>query len=157
MKYDIELKYGLGITLASLLWLTAEMLVGLHDQYIELHPTVTFVGILVPIAGAVYGTLERRTKTSGVFTWQTALVYGLVRTAIVTVLAVPAQYVFHTFINPNFFAQAIAFTEQTGYADSEAYFSLTSYMRQAVLGSLILGVILSVALAILYQRPEPEK
>jgi tetrahydromethanopterin S-methyltransferase subunit B len=156
MKYDVELKYGLGITVASLLWLTGEMLLGLHDKYIELHPTVTLAGILIPIAGAVYATLERRSKTTGAFTWREAFVYGLVRTAIVTLLAIPSQYVFHKLINPAFFSHAIAYSQRIGYPNPEAYFNLASYMRQAVVGSLIMGVVLSAALAAIYQRPQAQ-
>lgn len=153
----IEIKYAIGIAAFSLLWLVLEMSVGLHDTLIRYHPYVTWIGMTIPVIGIRLALDEKRETVDYVMPFMAGLKSGLIITAIMAVLSVPTQYVFHEFINPDFFTNAIEAAvryymsegkdEATARAMAESTFNLNSYMLQSFLGTLIFGIVISAVMA----------
>lgn len=152
----IELKWALIFIVVQLLWMVGEKAVGLHDTHIDQHATYTMLFAIPAIAMYVFALLDKRKNFyQGAMTYMQGLKTGIIITVIVTLLTPLAQYIISTVITPDFFANAIAFTVESGQMtqeEAEAYFSLSAYLWQAVFGALILGVVTSAVVAIFTRK-----
>jgi len=147
-----EIKWGLIFSLAALLWVLLERLVGLHDKYIHLHPLLTMLFAIPAVAMMVMAIREKRRELGGAITFKQAFLCGLGVSVVVALLAPLAQYLTHNFITPNYFTNAINYSVQNGLQtreQAEQYFSLKSYILQASLSGLVIGAITSLILAVI--------
>lgn len=155
MPFKIEFKYAALIGVAMLLWLIGEKLVGLHKEHIQYHPYVTMFALLFPIIGTMMALKEKRTENGGYLTFIQGFLTGFAVALIGTPMAVFIQYIFITFINPDFFTEMIAYAEAHGEPNSESYFNLNSYLLQSALGPLLGGTAISAILAWVNKRNPP--
>ena len=156
-KYAHEIKWGVLFTVAFLLWLYLEKLMGWHGPKIELHPTMTNIFAVVAIGIFVFGLLEKRRKLGGTMIWKQGFISGLLISVVVAVLAPLSQWLAHTVISPDYFPNIIAHSVENGLmsrADAERTFSLGSYMVQGVVGGLVMGVITSAVVAFFVRKKE---
>ncbi len=145
-----EIKWGLIFALVALLWVALEYAVGLHGKYISMHPILTNLFIIPAVIMMVLAIREKRRVLGGRITFTQAFLCGLGVSVVVAVLSPLTQYIFHRFINPRFFENAIAFAVSTAKMtldQANSYFNLQSYMLQASLGAIVAGVITSLILA----------
>jgi hypothetical protein len=151
-----EIKWALIFTGMMLIWMLLEKLTGLHDQHIDKHPIFTNFVAIPAITIYVLALLDKRkTDYKGVLSYKQGVVSGLILTAIVTILTPFTQYVTSTFITPNYFANVIKYSVETGkmaQKDAETYFNLNSYMIQATIGALIMGVVTTLIVAIFVRK-----
>lgn len=151
-----EIKWALIFTGMMLTWMLLEKLTGLHDQHIDKHPIFSNFVAIPAITIYVLALLDKRkTDYQGVMNYQQGVLSGLILTAIVTILTPFTQYVTSTFITPNYFANVIKYSVETGkmaQKDAETYFNLNSYMIQATIGALIMGVVTTLIVAIFVRK-----
>lgn len=146
-NYCIEIKWGVIYIIASIAWMFLEKAVGLHDVHIDKHPIYTMLFIFVAIA--IYAMAIRDKKKNffnGVMTWKQGFVSGIVMTAVAALLTPLMQYISSTFITPDFFKNAIAYSvehHKSTREQAESYFNLKSYIYQATFGTLSFGVVIS--------------
>ena len=70
-KYAIEIKWALIFVVAVLIWMFLEKTAGLHDKYIDKHPTYTFLFTIPSILIYYLALKERREKIfAGKITWK---------------------------------------------------------------------------------------
>jgi len=132
-----------------LLWLILEYTVGLHDTYIAWHPYVTMFALIIPIVTYRLALREKIEDKYGKLTFSQAFMCGFILTVFGTILAVPLQLAFHKLVNPDFFANMIAYSVKTGHSTPEqaaAYFNLNSYLLETVIGTFGFGILLSLIL-----------
>ncbi|KKO48016.1 membrane protein [Arsukibacterium sp. MJ3] len=150
-KYLTELRWGVIFTLVMLLWLWLEHIVGLHGAYIEHHATYTNLFAIPAILIFVLALRQKKRRDhNGMMRWKQGIVAGLLITLVVVVLSPVSQWLFHTFISPDYFAnvQAYAVTEQMMTPDeAAAYFTLSSYIVQSLIGAAVMGTVTSVIVA----------
>lgn len=145
-----EIKWGLIFTFVQFLWICLEFAVGLHDKYVSMHPILTNLFIIPAVYVMYLAIREKKNILGGKITFGQAFLCGLGVSVIVAVLAPLSQYIFHRFINPNYFQNAINYAISAGKlteAEASSYFSLQSYMMQASLGAIVAGVITSLIIA----------
>ncbi len=137
------LRFGIIFALMQFTWIIAEYLVGLHTTYIAHHATYTNLILVPSVAIMIWGLFARRAELGGELSYLQALGQGLGVGVTVGILSVGVQYLFFSFINPNFFSDFQAFAVQQGYMSmdaAETYFSLTTYAVQGAVFAPVAGL-----------------
>jgi len=151
----LALRYALVFTLASFLWVCLEYAVGLHTTHKELHPSLSSIFAIPAIAIYAFALHAKRTSMGGTFTFWDGFMFGLLVTGIVAVLSPGVQYVFHTFVNPHFFADFQAYSIASGKLEPDAaaaYFCLQNYLYEGISGALMMGTVTAAIVALILSR-----
>ena len=150
-KYNIEIKWALIFFAAALIWMLFERIIGLHDAHIDKHSTYTNIFAIPAILIYVLALLDKRKNFyGGVMSFKQGFISGLIITVIVAVLSPLSQVIVSEIISPDYFSNIIDYSVDQGYMDLEdaqKYFSLGSYIIQAFIGALIMGIITSTIVA----------
>lgn len=150
-KYTTEIKWGLIFTIVALLWIVFERLMGWHGENIAQHVTMTNLFAIPAIVVYVLALLDKRKNDlGGIMTWGQGFTSGIIITLVVVVLSPLAQYLTHTIISPEYFANVIEYSVDSGNMtreEAEGYFSLNNYIMQSAIGGLIMGVLTSAVVA----------
>lgn len=149
----IEIKWALIFVIMSLLWMWLEKLSGLHSTHIDKHMYLTNLFAIPAILVYVLALREKKQKYyQGKMSYVQALVSGLIITAIVALFSPLTQWIISTIITPEYFPNVIEHSLETGYhasrEEAEAYFNLENYMKQSVIGALVMGIITTAVVAI---------
>lgn len=149
---SIEIKWAVIFGCMTLVWMLLERLAGLHSEHIDKHAIYTNLIAIPAIAIYVFALLDkRRNSFGGTMTYTQGLYTGLIVTLFVTILSPLTQYITSTLITPDYFANAIQYTVETGTMTQEVaenYFNLNSYLIQAVIGAPVMGLLTSAIVAI---------
>ncbi len=157
----IEIKWALIFVIMSLLWMWLEKLSGLHSTHIDKHMYLTNLYAIPAIIVYVLALRDKKKKFyQGKMSYVQALVSGLIITAIVALFSPLTQWITSTIITPEYFPNVIEHSLETGYhtsrEEAEAYFSLENYMKQSVIGALVMGIITTAVVA-LFVRTKKSK
>jgi uncharacterized membrane protein len=149
----IEIKWALIFVIMSLLWMWLEKISGLHSTHIDKHMYLTNLFAIPAILVYVMALRDKKQKSyQGKMTYVQALVSGLIITAIVALFSPLTQWITSTIITPEYFPNVIEHSLETGYhpsrEEAEAYFNLENYMKQSVIGALVMGIITTAVVAI---------
>ncbi len=150
-----EIKWGIIFSAAGLMWVCLEFVVGLHDKFIGWHPILTNIFAIPAVIIMVLAILEKRQDLGGKITFKQAFLCGLGVSIIVAVLSPLAQFLFHRIINPNFFSNAINYAvanHQATLEQAQTYFNLQSYLIQAPIFAVIIGIITSLVIAAMIKK-----
>lgn len=152
----IEIKWALTFAVISLLWMWLENSLGLHAEKIADHAMYTSFFAIPAITLYVLALLDKRKNHyHGEMTYKQGLISGIVITIFVAILSPLTQYITTTFISPEYYGNAIAYSVSIGemtQAEAERYFNLQSYIIQAFFGALVMGVVTSAIVAIFTRR-----
>lgn len=150
----ITVTYGFLYALASLIWISLEFALGFQTRYPELHPVYTLFFLVPAIFILSKGMKSHRQilhDNQSSYGYFMAFMGGFNITIIATLLSPGVNYIFHTFVNPDFFEtmiqQAVSTMSMTEDMARE-YFTLKSYIQQSIVGGLTSGAILTSILAI---------
>lgn len=150
-KYRTEIKWALIFVLMVLIWMTMERLAGLHSFHIGQHPIYTNFIAIPAIAVYVLALLDKRKKVyRGQMNYLQGFVTGLGITLLVTLLSPLTQVLVSKVITPEYFQNAMHYAVSTGkmqQAAAEAYFNLNNYIMQGLIGTPVMGVLTSAAVA----------
>ena len=147
-----ELKWALIFVVVSLLWMLLEKLAGLHSTHIDKHFYLTNLFAIPAILVFVMALKEKKKKDfGGSMSFKQGFVSGAIITIVVTVLSPLTQWITSTYITPEYFPNVIEHSLETGFhatrEEAEAYFNLSNYMVQSVIGALVMGLITSAIVA----------
>lgn len=155
-KYSTEIKWAFIFAAMSLLWMLLERVAGLHSTHISKHPVYTNFIAIPAIAVYVLALLEKRkTAYQGFMSYRQGFVSGLIITGIVTLLSPLTQLITSSVITPHFFDNAIAYAVSTGKLTpekAEAYFSLSNYIIQGLIGAPVMGLITTAIVGLFTMR-----
>lgn len=150
-KIKLELKWSMIFIAVMLLWMLIEKLTGLHSEHIDKHPIYTNFVAIPAIIVYVLALLDKRKKYyNGVMTYKQGVVSGLIITLILTVLSPLTQYIISTIISPDYFSNVIEYSVKNDLMtqeNAENYFNLKSYIKQTLIGTLIMGLITTIIVA----------
>ena len=158
-KYALEIKWGLIFTGVALLWMVFEKLMGWHGEKIEMHPVYTNFFAIIAITVFVFALRDKRRQLGGVMNWKEGFIAGAIISVVVALLSPLSQYIVHAFLSPEYFPNAISYAVENGKMDQQAaaaYFSLKSYIVQAAIGGLIMGLITSAIVALFVRTTATE-
>mgnify|MGYP006276125339 CR=1 FL=1 len=155
-KYSTEIKWGIIFTIVMLLWMVFERMMGWHGEHIDQHAMMSSLFAIFAIAVYVFALRDKRDNDlGGSMTWKKGFQSGLIVTLVVVLLSPAAQWIIHTIISPDFFQNIVEYSVESGMMnqqDAEAYFNLGSYVVQAAVGALGLGVVTSAVVAVFTKR-----
>jgi len=155
-KFVTDIKWGVIFTIAGLLWAVLEKTLGWHDTLINKHAIYTNLFAIVAILIFVFALIEKRNKDlGGKMTWPQGIVSGIIISVVVAILAPLSQYLTHEFITPDYFKNAINYTVKIGamnQSNAETYFSLKSYIIQAVFSALGMGIFTTAIVAFFVKK-----
>ena len=149
-KIAIELKWGIIFFAIILLWTVFEKSIGLHDERIDKHHILTNFFAVPAIIIYVLALLDKRKWLGGTMTWTQGFTSGLIIAVIVSLLSPIGQYLTHEYLSPEYFPNIIALSVEQGkltQEEAEAFFNLNSYIKQSMIGAIIMGAITSAVVA----------
>lgn len=154
-KIAIELKWGIIFFAIILLWTVFEKSIGLHDERIDKHYILTNFFAIPAIIIYVLALLDKRKWLGGTMTWAQGFLSGLVIAVIVSLLSPIGQVLTHQYLSPEYFPNVIALSVEQGkltQEQAEAYFNLNNYIKQAMIGAVMMGAITSALVAIFIRK-----
>ena len=166
MNFKSEIRTGILLSVGLFLWLLLEFFLGFHTTRIDYHPFITWLSIVIPIAGIYWSMKVKRDREyAGKISFVQALKSGFVVTAIMSLLGPIMVFVYVSAINPLFFSTMLAHSKvmieglnisvidkEKMIEESTRNFSTSSYVIQSFIGSLIMGTVLSLLTAALMKR-----
>lgn len=159
--FKIALKYGVLIVLFSLIWIGLEYLVGLQTDYVEFHPLVTLLTLVVPLLFMYYGIREAKRSSPAPFTYGDGFKAGVAIAIVVAILNPLVQWLSYTLVFPGYFetlqanaeAQQLALGVDLEVARQQAgeEYNLQNYLWQAFMGTLVGGIVIAAIFAIFFR------
>lgn len=147
----IEIKWGVIFAISTLAWMVLEKSLGWHDEHIADHATYTNLFAIVAIALYVFALRDKKKNFyQGQISYKEAFISGVIVTIVVTILSPLTQYIISEIITPDYFSNVIAYAVESGNAtqeQAESSFNLQSYIIQASLGALVMGIVTSAVVA----------
>ena len=152
----IEIKWAAIFVVTTLLWLTLEKLLGFHDEKIAQHPIITNFFMIPAILVYLLALLDKRKKFyGGVMTYKQGFISGLIISIIVALCIPITQSIISYVITPDYYANAIAYSVESGGAtqeEAEAYFNIKSYIIQGMLFTPVIGTVTTAILMIFVKK-----
>ncbi|MES2766969.1 MAG: DUF4199 domain-containing protein [Bacteroidota bacterium] len=150
-----EIKWGIIFAVMSLAWLVLEYALGFHTTKKDSHAMFTNFFAIPAIAIMAMGILAKKKELGGVISFKQALVSGLIISTIVAVLNPVGAFIFHNFINPNFFTDFTQYTVLKGLMTqekAEMYFNFGNYAMMGAVAALVMGAVTSLVVALIVRN-----
>ncbi|MGM0635692.1 MAG: DUF4199 domain-containing protein [Bacteroidota bacterium] len=159
-KFEIEFKYALYFTAFNMLWLSFEKWMGWHDEFISGHMFYSLLILLPQVVFYFLALREKREKYyNGKITWQQAFLSGGILSVLIAAISPATIYYLNTFLSPNFFDIAIEKYVIGGgkEAAAKSVFNMESYIKNAILFNVSVGVVISAAVALFIKNLSTEE
>lgn len=164
-----ELKYGLIIALAGIALMIILDLAGFYDERIQHLNAVSWVSYIIPIIGLFFTIKEKRDKDlGGYISYGRCVGTGALTSLVSGIIGAVVQFVYFSFINPNFKEYLMDFqrqqmlenglpAEQVDAAMGMMQFMLSPVMMTitAFIGAMIGAVIISLILGAILKKTTP--
>ncbi len=154
-KYKNEIKWSIFFSFMMIAWAVFERSMGWHTDQIANHPIYSMFFIIPAVAFYALALMEKKKKDfSGKMTWGQSFVSGLIMTSFIMLWAPLVQWIIHTVVSPDYFDTAIQNSVSIGKLNEEqarSFFSLKSYMIQAVFGASLMGILTSAVVSLFTQ------
>lgn len=149
-----EVKTAIWIAFAGFLWAILEFVAGLHTSRINMHAVITLFAFLPVLL--IYIWHYRRTKKEyqQQLTWQKGFLSGLFVTGVAIPLSQAGFLIFYYFINPKLFSAFTKYSIENKIMTAEEagnYFSISNYLVQIAIGTLMIGLLFSVILSFIFK------
>ena len=146
---------GIIIGVLTVLWLLLEYVSGLHDKHHEIFFIVTHFVFLIPAVG-IYLSLSKIRKRyyGGSLTLKQGFLAGLFISIVYSAVAGLGQYLYHIYVNPEYFDAMITQSETMGVKreDAQGFFNSTSYVTSVIISYFFVGVILSLVMGLILKK-----
>jgi hypothetical protein len=144
--YYHEIKFALFFSGLNLIWMLGEKLAGLHDVHIADHAFYTNYFAIPSILLYAVAIYQKQTELGGEMNFKQGFMSGLAITMIVTALTPAIQFIIHTVITPDYFANVRAFAIKQGMKTeiAENHFTLNSYIMLSVFSGFVYGIITTI-------------
>jgi hypothetical protein len=155
MKYNVEIKWAtiLAVLLFFFQWASQEP--NLSDQPGVMGTLLSVLGLVIPAGCLSASMIEKRKKVlDNQMTYLQAIAIGMTT----TVMAIPIQallnFLLVKYITPDYLDNAIQAGISAGQPEEvlRTALSVPGYIGQVILGSLFMGVLFSLLLAIILKR-----
>lgn len=163
---SLELRWGLIIGGANLIWLYLSFYLGMHSSGLKGIQIMSLVGVLLSVSGYLLAlrTLTRRFPETD---YRDGLRSGALIAGVAAVVAVLAQVGYFTLVNPGFTDEMVALTRayylEAGLPEQEATqiaegarttYGIGFHTFQAALGAVMIGMVSSAIMMIFLRGKE---
>lgn len=153
---NIEIKWAIIFSLVTLLWMTIEKLVGLHDRYLDYHVYLTNLFAIPAIWMVVLALMEKKKNFyKGNMSFKQGLICGTILSTFIALLSPLTQWITSYVITPEYFTNVIKRSVELGMFEStekaSAQFNYKSYAIQGALGAIVMGVV-TTTIAMIFLR-----
>lgn len=162
--FRLELRWGILFSLTIMIWMFIEKNLGWHDEHIR-HQLGNHFLVLLLIFIVIYylGLREKRNNYyKGTMSWKQGLISGSMISVIIAILSPLTQYFIYHYISPDYFQNMINY--QTGKSEypmsvksADLFFTMKSYLIQAVFTDLSFGIIISAMMALVLRKKPTKK
>ncbi|HLA54605.1 MAG TPA: DUF4199 domain-containing protein [Flavobacterium sp.] len=160
-NFSIEIKWGIIFTIASLLWMVLEKLVGLHDAFISRQLIYTNLFGFVAIAIYILAIMDKKKNFyHGNMDWQRGFLSGVIMAIVVACLNPLVNYITYTFISTNYFSEMINYQVSHNHMTLEkaqGIFNMDYYLYKDAIPDLSMGVVVSAVVALFLKTKSPSK
>jgi hypothetical protein len=141
----IEFKWAIIFSVVVLVWMVMEKLVGLHDQYIDLHLYLTNLFAIPAILVMVYALKNKKAQHyHGQMSYGQGLTSGIILSVIIAIISPLTQWITSFVISPEYFPNVIKRSLELGYyatlEEAEGYFNFKNYVKHGIIGALLMGI-----------------
>ena len=154
-KYNREVKWGIIFSIISMGWMLFERYMGWHSHKIDQHETMTMLFMIPAIATYVLALLDIRSDYKEGYSWKQGFKSGMIMTVTIALLSPLNQIVTHYFITPFYFENITAYSVEKGLMskkDAIEYFTLSNYIIQSAVFSLLAGTATTAIVALFTQK-----
>ncbi len=160
-NFKIEVKWAIIFSVAMLIWMMLEKMVGLHDEHIGKHAIYTNLFAVVAIIIYVLALKNKKQEFfNGSMNWKQGFITGIIISVFIAILSPLVQYIVSTYITPDYFQNIIDYAvenDKMTRENAEGYFNLKSYMLQSAFHALAMGVVTSAVVAFFVKSKNPSK
>ncbi|MEM6278033.1 MAG: DUF4199 domain-containing protein [Verrucomicrobiota bacterium] len=164
MMKSLELRWGLIIGGANMLWLFGSYYLGMHDRGLAAIQAITLVSVMISVMGymlAIRALMQDYPETQ----YLEGIRYGAIIAGIVASIADLSQVIYFKVVNPGWTAKMVEMSRlyylQQGLPETQAEeyskaaektFGLPSYLLQASLGAIIIGVLSTAIILLIFRK-----
>lgn len=150
MKRAIELRYSVLTSLATLLWLLCEFVLGFQDKYLDIYPVVTACSLIVPVLCYRRAFIEKAAALGRKLTLNRAFITAFLLALFTAIFSIPIEIFFLKVVNPDYMADMIQYTAGQSKQLPEAiavYINLQSLVAENVIFTFVTSLAIGVILA----------
>lgn len=164
---SLELRWGLMIGAANMVWLYLSYYLGMHDRGLGSIQIMGLISVIISVFGYLLA-LKALMKKFPETRFLEGIRSGAIIAGVVAIFAAVAQVGYFKIINPGWTDHMVALTRsfylESGLSENEASeyaegakktFGLASYMVQAALGALIIGMISTTVIMAIFRNRRP--
>jgi hypothetical protein len=157
-----EIKWAIIFECMMLVWITLELLAGLHDKHIDKHAIYTNLVAIPAVITYVLAIKDKKINYfKGSMTYKQGLICGILISVFVMILTPLIQIITSLAISPQYFTNAINYTVSNNLmteAEAKANFNLKNYLILSTIFAPVMGIITSAIVAwFLKTKPQSVK
>jgi membrane-associated HD superfamily phosphohydrolase len=150
-KFAIEIKWGLIISVAQLLWMLLEKQLGYHDEKIKWHMLFSLLFIF-PLFLIYYFALYNKKKAyyNNEMTWMQGVTTSIGIAVVVALLSPFSQFISYEIVSPSYFENMVNYMVSTNKFTMETAqnnFNLSSAIWQNISSGLSSGLVVGALIA----------
>lgn len=151
----IEIKWAVVFTIITLIWMYFEKSMGWHDDFISKQGSRALWFAVIALALYFLAIADKKKiDFHGKMRWVDGFKSGILISLFVAILTPITQYITHEWISPNYFDHAIKHAVESDMMtqeQAEDNFRFGSYIFQAIINVLVMGVIFSAITAFVFR------
>lgn len=156
----IQLKWAAIITAFSCIWAAIEKALGYHNDFSNIL-AIAFVYYIILTFLWAFAFIDKKKSLGKNAEWEfkSALKFGLLLTALLTVLNPISQYIIYESISPDYFNNIIEYQSSKGVQTKESLeliHNINFSIRQGVMNALSLGVIYTALYSWVFKTKKTE-
>ena len=157
-KFKIEIKWALLASIAYMLWIYLEKLLGWHNQKIKFQPIFTMLFGFVTLLIYILALKEKKESYfNNTINWKQGFLSGAILSLFIALFTPVVTYLSFEYISPTFFSNFINYkVTQTkmSIADAQKYFSLSNYIYTSTFSSLSNGIVIGAVVSYFIKNKE---
>ncbi len=150
-NFGIEIKWAINYSIAFMLWMIFEKIIGWHDATIG--KQMIYTNLFGFLALGIYFFAFRDKKKNfynNTMSFRNGFMFGVYLSGLIAFFAVLTQFITYNFITPNYFenliAEVVKNKKQT-LEQAQAFFNYKSYLFQSIFGILSIGIVTGAIIA----------
>lgn len=150
-NFGIEIKWAINYSIAFMLWMIFEKIIGWHDATIG--KQMIYTNLFGFVALGIYFFAFRDKKKNfynNIMSFRNGFMFGVYLSGLIAFFAVFTQFITYNFITPTYFEKLITEVvknKKQTLEQAQAFFNYKSYLFQSIFGILSIGIVTGAIIA----------